>query len=182
MKNVLKEEQHESNMNKKYFIELAQYNIWANNLVISWLEQISDEQWKHNVISSFNSIAETVTHIAGAEKVWADRWQLVENIVFLKPEFSDAKSELIEIWQTASANILHFIEQMNENDFAKTFSFKRLNGEENTLQYAHTFTHVINHSTYHRGQLVTMLRQVDFTGVSSTDAMNFYRSIEMQKQ
>ena len=160
-------------MNKKYFIELAQYNIWANNIVISWLQQIDDEQWKRSINSSFSSIEATVTHIAGAEKIWSERWQLHQNIIFLQPVFADAKNELIEIWKAASASILDFIEQMNEDDFTKSFSFKRLNGEENTLQYVQTFTHVINHSTYHRGQLVTMLRQVGFTNVSSTDHLAY---------
>ena len=162
-------------MNKNYFIELAQYNIWANNIVISWLQQISEEQWKRPVISSFNSIAETATHIAGAEKIWTERWQLITSTSFLTAASIGSKDELIEIWKVASANILHFFEQMNKEDFATSFFFRRLNGEENTLQYSQTFTHVINHSTYHRGQLVTMLRQVGFTDVSSTDAMGFYR-------
>ena len=168
-------------MNKSYFIELAQYNIWANNIVISWLQQISEQQWKQPVVSSFNSIAETATHIAGAEKIWLDRWQLNSKSTFLTIESIGSKEEFIEIWKTASANILHFFEQINENDFATSFSFKRLNGEENTLQYAKTFTHVLNHSTYHRGQLVTMLRQVGFINVSSTDAMNFYKSLNANK-
>ena len=46
-------------MNKSYFIELAQYNIRANYIVISWLQQISEQQWKQPVVSSFNSITET---------------------------------------------------------------------------------------------------------------------------
>lgn len=164
-------------MNKKYFTELAQYNIWANNIVISWLHQISEEQWKRNVTSSFNSIAETVTHIAGAEKIWLERWQIKTTTNFLKYNPTSSIADVTEIWQTASQNMLTFIEQMNEDNFAKIFYFKRLNGEENTMQYAQTFTHVFNHSTYHRGQLVTMLRQVGFTNVSAIDALVFYRNL-----
>ncbi|WP_223233283.1 DinB family protein [Chitinophaga sp. CF418] len=39
----------------------------------------------------------------------------------------------------------------------------------------------MNHSTYHRGQLVNMLRQVGFTQLSSTDLATYYR-VTGQKQ
>ena len=34
---------------------------------------------------------------------------------------------------------------------------------------------VMNHSTYHRGQLVTLLRGAGFTALSTTDLISFYR-------
>ncbi|WP_430270522.1 DinB family protein, partial [Pseudoalteromonas piscicida] len=43
-------------MNKNYFLELAEYNIWANQTVSGWLEQISEEQWTMPLVSSFNSV------------------------------------------------------------------------------------------------------------------------------
>lgn len=161
-------------MTKSYFTELAKYNIWANNIVITWLQNISEEQWLHQIESSFKSIAATCTHIAGAEKVWCERWQQKNNIVFLANEFNGSKEDLINIWQTASTDILSFIEQADEQLFTQPFTFTRLNGETNTMLYYHAIAHVINHSSYHRGQLVTMLRQVGFTDISSTDMLSYF--------
>ena len=42
-------------MNKPYFLELAQYNIWANQKMTNWLSQISKEQWSQKLIGSFDS-------------------------------------------------------------------------------------------------------------------------------
>ena len=39
-------------MTKQYFIELAEYNTWANDIVCNWLEQISDEQWNQEITSA----------------------------------------------------------------------------------------------------------------------------------
>lgn len=162
-------------MTKSYFIELAKYNIWANNIAISWLHQITEEQWQQYIESSFKSIAATCVHIAGAEKVWCERWmQKDNNIVFLATEFTGSKTDLINIWQATSNNILLFIEQANESLFTQSFTFTRLNGEINTMLHYHAIAHVINHSSYHRGQLVTMLRQVGFTNVSSTDMLGYF--------
>jgi uncharacterized damage-inducible protein DinB len=53
--------------------------------------------------------------------------------------------------------------------------FKRLNGEEYELPFYQIFAHVLNHSTFHRGQFVTLLRQVGFTKISGTDLLDFYK-------
>lgn len=162
-------------MKKSYFIELAQYNIWANDIVVEWLQQISEQQWNADITSSFNSIALTCIHIAGAEKVWYERWINKSSPVFLFNEFNGSKNELIAIWKQASQNIHEFIQTIEDEKLNNLFTFKRLNGEYNEMLYWQSFAHVINHSTYHRGQLVTMFRQVGFANVSSTDYLTYTR-------
>lgn len=164
-------------MSRSYFIELAQYNIWANNIVIGWLQQISEEQWNKEITSSFNSIAQTCVHIAGAERIWLERWQHISNPVFLFNEFKGNKNDLIQIWEKVSVQIRQFMENMKDEELFKSFSFVRLNGEANEMQYWQSFAHVINHSTYHRGQLVTMLRQAGFTNIAATDLLIYYRIV-----
>ena len=57
----------------------------------------------------------------------------------------------------------------------KNLDFKRLNGDAYSMPYYELIAHVFNHSTYHRGQLVTMLRQVGFDKVESTDMLAYFR-------
>jgi uncharacterized damage-inducible protein DinB len=165
-------------MNKKYFLALADYNIWANNIAMDWLSQINEEQWKQAIISSFSSIEQTAIHIAGAEKIWIDRWTNVQNPVFLTAEFKGTKNDLIAIWKKSSADLKSFIEKYPEENYSQQLTFKRLSGEEYKMEFSQTFAHIINHSTFHRGQLVTMLRQTGFTKVTSTDLITFYRAIQ----
>ena len=165
-------------MTKKYFLELADYNIWANNIAIDWLHQINEEQWKQAIISSFSSIEQTAIHIAGAEKIWIDRWTNVQNPVFLTAEFKGTKNDLIAIWKKSSADLKSFIEKYPEENYQQPLTFKRLNGEEYQMEFAQTFSHIINHSTFHRGQLVTMLRHAGFIKVTSTDLITYYRVIQ----
>lgn len=161
-------------MTKQYFIELAGYNIWANNTVCSWLKKISYAQWTEPVVSSFNSIEETALHIASAEKAWVERFR-GENVVWLQSIFNGSKDEVIEIWQSASSGLKDFISTLDENMLQTNLDFKRLNGEAYSMPFYQLFAHVFNHSSYHRGQLVTMLRQVGFEEVGSTDLLGFYR-------
>jgi uncharacterized damage-inducible protein DinB len=162
-------------MTKQYFIEVAEYNIWANNIVLSWLNNINDEQWSKHVESSFNSIAETVLHIAGAETIWLDRLNKLESPVWLPSVFKGTKDETIELWQKSSAGLKKAVEVFDQSRMMEKLAFKRINGDKYEMPHYQVFAHVFNHSTYHRGQLVTMLRQVGFTNVGSTDMLGFFR-------
>lgn len=163
-------------MTKKYFHQLSEYNIWANAIVCNWLDQITDEQWKHPVVSSFNSVQETVLHLISAEKVWLERLNNTENISWLASTYNGSKQEHIDLWKKVSEGLKTFIENFDEQNIASKLGFKRLNGEAYSMPHHEIFAHVFNHSTFHRGQLVTMFRQVGFTNVQSTDLLNFYHT------
>lgn len=155
---------------------MAAFNCWANDIVCGWLGQISEEQWQQELVSSFNSVSATVLHVAGAEKAWLERCQGQQQVVPLSKEFAGNKAELLARWQEIYGGLKTFVEQFEEDRLAANLVFKRFNGEENAMPYWQVFAHVFNHSTYHRGQLVTLLRQVGFTRVGSTDLLGFYRS------
>ena len=165
-------------MSKKYFIGLAGYNNWADNIAIEWLKQINDEQWNQVIASSFSSIRQTAIHIASAEKIWIDFWKNVSDPVYLSAEFKGTKDELIAIWKKASAGLKDFIEEYPEENYLQQITFRKPNGEEGRMEFSQTFPHIINHSTFHRGQLVTMLRHAGFTKLSSTDLFTYYRIVQ----
>lgn len=162
-------------MTKQYFQELAEYNLWANSIVCSWLEQITGEQWNKEIISSFNSIQQTVLHIISAENAWMQRFKRVENFQWLQSTFKGTKDEHIALWKKTSEELKKFIDAFDENDLNTNLEFKRLNGDAYSMPYYQIFAHTVNHAAYHRGQLVTMLRQAGFTKIQSTDLMTFYR-------
>ncbi|HVZ98112.1 MAG TPA: DinB family protein [Chitinophagaceae bacterium] len=161
-------------MTQQYFKELAAYNLWANAIVCGWLEQISDEQWSREIISSFNSIRETVLHIISAENAWLQRFKK-QPAEWLQSTYKGTKDEHIKLWKKTSEEFKLFVDDFNENDLNTNLDFKRLNGEAFSMPYYQLFAHVVNHATYHRGQLVTMLRQAGFTKVGSTDLLGVYR-------
>lgn len=162
-------------MTKKYFIELSEYHIWANNNVCTWLERISDEQWKQTVVSSFNSIYETTLHVAAAEKIWVERLKHYTKFELLAQTFSGTNSDLIKTWREISLRFKKFIDDMPDDLLQEKLLFKNIKGVEHDLPYYQILAHIINHSTYHRGQIVTMLRQVGFTDMSSIDMTTYFR-------
>ena len=158
---------------KDYFVQLTSYNAWANENAINWLLEINDRQWLQVVSSSFNSVRQTALHITSAERIWTEFWQDAPNPGFLSAEFSGNKEDLIQIWKRASTDINTLVEHWPESEWLRQIKFQTPRGKAMSVPFRDTVAHVVNHSTYHRGQLVNVLRQVGFTNFSSTDLANF---------
>ncbi|QQQ28926.1 DinB family protein [Chryseobacterium indoltheticum] len=159
-------------MIKKYLTDIADYSNWADTAVISWLEEISDEQWEKETESSFNSIAKTTLHIISAKRIWIDFWNNVRHPTFLSIEFTGNKTDLIEIWKKTMVQYKNFIEDYNEENYSQKISIT-IKDEKWEMEFAETVLHQNNHATFHRGQLVTMLRQVGFTNFTNTDIASY---------
>ncbi len=161
-------------MNRDYFLQLADYTLWVNSIVIGWLNQIDDLHWSQILPSSFTSIQQTTLHLVSAEKIWLDYWQEVANPVFLSTQFVGTKEDLIQLWMQTSATLQAFIHTYPE---AKYQQQVRINwrGVAWEMSFWQTFAHFINHATYHRGQVVTLLHQIGFTDLTSTDLATFLR-------
>jgi uncharacterized damage-inducible protein DinB len=164
-------------MTKQYFIELAEYHVWANGMVCDWLDKISDDQWKQPVVSSFPSIYDTVLHVTAAENVWVQRLKKYTEFENLTKTFNGSKDELVKKWKEVSLNFKQFIENFPENSIDEKFAFKNILGIPHNQYYWQLFMHVVNHSTYHRGQLVTMLRQVGYNDLGSIDITTYFRTV-----
>ncbi|AZI26387.1 damage-inducible protein DinB [Pedobacter sp. G11] len=161
-------------MNKKYFREMTDYLRWADSKAIGWITEINDQQWNQQISSSFNSIRKTALHIVSAEKIWLDFWTGVPSPVYLSAGFEGSKEDLIDIWRMTSANLQEFIEKYPEKNYQDLVSISKPNGEIAQMSFWRTFPHMVNHSSYHRGQMVTLLRQTGFTLLSNTDLFTFY--------
>jgi uncharacterized damage-inducible protein DinB len=161
-------------MLKQYFTDLAAYNSWADQKAMDWLSQITDEQWEQVNTSSFSSVRQTAVHITSAEKIWIDFWNKVADPVYLSANFMGTKNELLSIWKAASEGLETYIKSHPEEEFMRSVSFIYPNGNTGQMPYYQTFAHIVNHSTYHRGQLVTLLRQAGHHQFSSVDLATFY--------
>ena len=120
------------------------------------------------------AIQETVLHIISAEKAWLQRFKR-ETVEWLQSTYKGSKEDHIKLWKDNSAELKTFIDAFDEKELDTNLDFKRLNGDAYSMPYYQLFAHVVNHATYHRGQLVTMLRQAGFEGVTSTDLLGVYR-------
>ena len=139
---------------------LFDYNEWANARTLQSVEGLTPEVLVRDLSSSFRSIAETLAHIVSVEWVWLRRWKGVSPSSV--PEWAadtDRRSlgqRLREIEQGRAA----FLASLGEADLDRVILDTNFKGEAWRCTLRNMLLHLVNHSTYHRGQVATMLRQV----------------------
>ncbi|MEP6674132.1 MAG: DinB family protein [Ferruginibacter sp.] len=160
---------------KQLLQQYAAYNYWANQKITNVVSGIDDEQLHREIVSSFNSIYKTLVHYWGAESIWLLRMQEVSQKNIPALSFAGTGAELNDNIIAQSGLWKKWVHEITEEELLKNLSYKNLAGESFVQPVYILVNHVFNHSTYHRGQIVTMLRQVGVTTIPSTDFTTFTR-------
>lgn len=154
--------------------QLYDYNAWSNRRSLSAAEKLGNEQFVRPMGSSFSSVRDTLAHIYGAEWIWLERFQGRSPSALPKAdEFADVHS-LRDAWLTHEKKLLTFIAGLTQSDLDGELEYKTLRFGVYKNPLWQSLLHVINHGTYHRGQVTTLLRQLGAQPIL-LDLMHFYR-------
>ena len=159
--------------NFAYIQELFIYNDWANDRMLGAVASIPPEQLNRNLGNSFGSVHDTLAHIVAAEWIWLERW-LRRSPVKLPcgSDFNSLEAITDELREVRS-NRNRWLANVSADVLAENVSYRNLRGQSCAYPLWQQLTHVVNHSTYHRGQVVTLLRQLGQKAFS-TDFLLFY--------
>jgi uncharacterized damage-inducible protein DinB len=160
---------------KNRLLEYAKYNIWANELLVNWLKNQPDEVLDAVVPSSFPSLRKTFLHIWDAEQIWHKRLNGEVVIAFPSQTFTGNTNQLFDGFLTGSAKFLSFISDKTEDWLAETQEYKTMAAGTFLGVRADAIHHCMNHSTYHRGQIVTIARNLGIFQPPATDFMAWKR-------
>jgi uncharacterized damage-inducible protein DinB len=160
----------------KHFIrEYGVFNLWANQRICSVVEKLSDDQLNKEIVSSFPSIQKTLLHVWDAQVVWIMRVEGISLKEFPSVYFKGTRNDAIHGLLLTSQKLKELVHEIDEASLLDDREFTTMKGVQMKSALYQIFTHVFNHGTYHRGQLVTMLRQVGVTEIPTTDLIAFYR-------
>ncbi len=162
-------------MNVDEIRDLFSYTEWANERILECARGLSEEQFTRTIESSFPSIRETLAHIVMAEWIWLRRWKGESPTQW--PEWADLSSldAITGQLRAIEAERRELLDSLDEEALHRDLAYRSIKGDPLTTRLDHQMQHVANHSTYHRGQLTTMIRQV---GVKppATDLIVWYRN------
>jgi uncharacterized damage-inducible protein DinB len=153
-----------TNLLKSY----ATYNRWANEQMVNWLKTATDSQLNQEVESSFSSLRATTKHIFNAEFGWlttlnSESWQSISDYENTD-DFFNAFIENSKAFENKVSAI------MKQEGFEE---LRYLGKDKRATSIADIILHVFNHSTFHRGQLITIGRQVGLKNPPRTDYIYF---------
>lgn len=154
---------------------LLDYHYWARDRVLDAVGQLDHAAFTAPRESSFSSIRDTLAHTYFAEWAWYSRWQGRSPSAFpALDQFADVDA-LSAAWREIERQVRAFIEPMSDADLTRVIEYRLLSGAEAASPLWQMVQHVVNHASYHRGQVTTMLRQAGAAPARSMDLIAFYR-------
>ena len=154
---------------KEILQQLAAYNIWANALLMETLRKLPGELHQKEVPSSFNSLQKTILHMWNAESIWWQRMKLQERITGPMENFNGKMEDAIEGLTLQNKQWNEWINKAQEHHLQHVFQYQNFKGEQFKQPIYQMLLHLFNHGTYHRGQIVNMLRQLGVEKIPQTD-------------
>lgn len=153
--------------------QLFDYNAWANRRVLAAAGKLTSEQFLKPLHSSFSSVRDTLAHIYGAEFIWLERFQGGSPPMPQADRFPDLNT-VRTAWDELERRLLDFASGLTQPALDTELEYKTYTMGVVRDTLSHAMQHLVNHSTYHRGQVATLLRQHGAEAVS-TDLIRFYR-------
>ena len=160
---------------KKMLAQYAAYNLWANNRIIEVINNLTDEQIDKELVSSFTSIKKTLLHLWDVENIWWQRMKLVEVQVWQSDDYTGSFLDLTNNILVQSKHWKEWIDLATEAALEHEFIYRNSKKDQFKQPVYEMLMHLFNHQTYHRGQLITLLRQVDEKNIPNTDLISFLR-------
>jgi uncharacterized damage-inducible protein DinB len=157
--------------------ELYRYNQWANDCAFDVVSGLTLEEFTRDLGNSYPSVRDTLTHIVWAEWIWLQRWKGTSpRHRFDAAEFPHVNT-LNARWLELKAAQGAFVDGVSGERLHAVFTYVNLQGQSCRYALWRQMYHVVNHSTYHRGQLTTMLRQLGTVPVP-TDFLVFHDELD----
>jgi uncharacterized damage-inducible protein DinB len=160
-------------MDLDYIRVLYEYNRWANARILAAASKLTPEELTKDLRNSFRSVRDTLVHIMSAEWIWLKRWKGTSPKAMPASSDFPTISSLTTRWAEVEHEQAKFLSSLTKESLGITIAYINTKGERFEYLLWQMLCHVVNHSTYHRGQVTTMLRQLG-AEPAATDFLLFY--------
>jgi uncharacterized damage-inducible protein DinB len=140
--------------------ELFDYHYWARDRQLQACAAITEEQFLRPLGSSFSSLRDTLAHLVAVEWLWLERWQGRSPRSLPPPEEFPALAAVSERWRAVEREMREYVAGLSEEALERPVTCVSTRGQTWTYALWRMILHLLNHQSYHRGQVATLLRQL----------------------
>ena len=160
---------------KELLKQYTKYNIWANERICRMLEKTNPALLDKELKSSYSTIRKTAYHIWDAEAIWMKRLNGKSLKEWPSEKFTGTFLEFQNEFLGSSGIFFMYVLNKEQKQLEQNLTYKNTKGVQFTNKICHIIQHVCNHGTFHRGQIITMLREAGETELLPTDFILFVR-------
>ena len=154
---------------------LLEYHYWARDRLLDATDALTQDQLTRDLGNSFRSVRDTLAHLHASEWIWLSRWQGTSPTTPLPPDrFADVAAVRAG-WSELELQVRAFGATLTDERVEEYLDYRLLNGTAGRSRVWQMVQHMVNHASYHRGQVTTMLRQLGAAPPKSMDLITFYR-------
>ena len=146
---------------------LFAYNRWANARMLSSVADVSEEDYTRTVGGSFSTLGDTLAHLYGADWVWLERFGGRSPRELPAGREARTPKVLREKWEEVQGGWAALASSVESGRLREMLAYQSFKGEDFSRPVGEVLAHVVNHSTYHRGQVTTLMRQLGRTPAST---------------
>ena len=154
---------------------LYDYHYWARDRLLSAVELLTPDQFMRDMGNSFRSVRDTVAHIYSADWVWHARWLGDSPTALLPMDMFPDVATIRREWNGLEKRVDVLLAGLDDSSVERVFEYRLISGQPGSSVFWHSAQHVVNHASYHRGQVTTMMRQLGAEPPKAMDLIAFYR-------
>lgn len=153
-----------------------QFSAWASKRMLDAAAQLSPQEVTRDLKTSHASVLNTLAHIYQADRIWFSRLEGVPRMTLTDPGEEHTLAVLQRDWPPLHARFVAWASSLEDADMDRVVVYKNTKGQAFEQRVSQAILHLVNHASYHRGQVTTLLRQLGRVP-PGTDLIAYYRSL-----
>lgn len=153
--------------------QLLLYTLWADRLVRDAAREVRPEDLTREAGVSFGSLLGTMVHMLALQRLWISRFTGQAPPALPTPKDLPDFLSLAVAWEETHAELEAFLAPLSEEQLAAEITWTSTEGQTYTRPLWQPVFHMVNHATYHRGQVASLLRQLGYQP-PTTDMIYFF--------
>ncbi len=140
--------------------EMFEHNYWARDRQLEACAALSQEQFLRQLGGSFPSLREVLAHLVAVEWLWLERWRGTSPSALIPLDEFPTLAAVTERWNAVEREMREYVAGLDEDELARPLSIVSTRGVQWTYPLWRMVVHLVNHQSYHRGQVTSMLRML----------------------
>jgi uncharacterized damage-inducible protein DinB len=145
----------------KFLVDHLAYSQWASERCIEAVRPLTSEEQNRHMYTSHQSVLGTLVHIYQSDRVWLSRLSGSPRFTLADLDEVFTLDSLAEAWKKLSGDFQNWAGALSDEAVDSILKYVNLQGNHYQQPVWKLVLHVVNHASYHRGQVTTLLRQLN---------------------